>query len=113
MLDLAKRTLTFSETILVLCRSTKITFLNRNILEQLLRSGTSIGANYREACGTVSKRDFANRLSICKREALETVYWLKLLLTIETTEQLSNLISESQELVKIFSKSFHSASFSL
>jgi len=49
------------------------------ISKQLLRSGTSIGANVFEASAAISKKDFANKMSIASKEARETYYWLKLL----------------------------------
>lgn len=57
------------------------------IAKQILRSGTSIGANLAESRGTVSDSDFSNKLSISYKEALETKYWLDLLLEIELLEK--------------------------
>lgn len=105
--DLEERTIKFSEDVIFLCRQVGITILSRNIVDQLLRSATSIGANYREANGAVSKKDFSNKIHICKKEAKETHYWLCLLEKTASSD-VANLIDEakkeSKELLLIFSK---------
>lgn len=105
--DLEDRTLKFSEDIISLCKKVKIVILNRNVVDQLLRSATSIGANYYEANGAVSKKDFTNEIYICKKEAKESYCWLCLLEQF-TSEDINNLIrtakKESKELLLIFSK---------
>jgi len=78
---LAERTLTFSKDIIIFCRSEKITRTNEPLLEQLLRSATSIGANYSEANNAASKADFRSKIFIAKKEAAESEYWLELLAT--------------------------------
>lgn len=73
---------------------------------QAMRSGTSIGANYREADGSESKKDFIHKIMICKKEAKETLYWLGLIkegLEVSSSE-LDWLIGECKELVRIFGK---------
>ena len=73
------------------------------LINQLIRSGTSIGANTEEAMGGVSKKDFINKLGIAYKEARETMYWLKLLRDtdgIDTTTG-ENLISDCEELLKL------------
>jgi four helix bundle protein len=71
---------------------------------QVLRSGTSIGANYREALRASSRKHFVSTLQIVLREADETVYWLELILESESIKPalLSSLIAECRELVAIF-----------
>ena len=71
---------------------------------QLTKSGTSIGANYREANRPRSKADFKNKISICESEASETVYWLELIEMLNYTDksELITLIKESKELLAIF-----------
>lgn len=73
--------------------------------KQLLRSGTSIGANINEAVGAQSKRDFVHKLSIALKEARETLYWLRLLKDTEFIEQtdFENLYNNCNELIKILS----------
>ena len=74
------------------------------ISKQILRSGTSIGANLEEALGGQSKRDFLAKISISLKEARETHYWLRLLQESEITEiDVSKLQSDALELVNILS----------
>ena len=77
--DLEDRTLKFAESIIELCKKVPQTPVTLPIISQLIRSATSIGANYAEANGASSKKDFKNKIFICKKEARETKYWLKLL----------------------------------
>ena len=105
--DLEERTLKFSEELIKLCKSIVITTLNENIVKQILRSGTSVGANYREANGASSKTDFKAKIHICKKEANETMYWLRLLGNEINEEQkfvTRRLWQENKELLLIFSK---------
>ena len=71
--------------------------------KQLLRSGTSIGANLAEAIGSFSKADFSYKISISYKECLETKYWLSLLNETKylTAEQFENYYSKSDEIGKI------------
>ena len=101
--DLLNRTLFFSEGLIRLVRKLPRGLSNREILRQLIRSGTSVGANYREACEAESSRDFVHKIQIAKKEARETKYWLKLLLSSnpDHSEEIIKLGKESAELVKI------------
>ncbi len=103
--DLEERTAKLSESILIFCKDFKLNPLNENIIKQLLRSVTSIGANYMEANGSNSRREFKNKISICKKEAKETTYWLRMLAVIAPDQKdgLRQLWKETQELVLIFS----------
>lgn len=102
-----ERTIKFSEDLIKLCGIVKITLTNENIVKQLLRSGTSVGANYNEANGATSKTDFKSKIHICKKEAKETIYWLRLLAGV-VDEGIKNKIrvlwQEGKELTLIFSK---------
>jgi len=71
--------------------------------KQLLRSGTSIGANVTEANGAISKADFSNKVSIAYKECLETKYWLKLLNDTGYLDerQFTSLYSDADEIAKI------------
>ena len=71
--------------------------------KQLLRSGTSIGANIAEANGAISKNDFSSKMSISYKECLETKYWLSLLKDTEYIEESTylNLFEKADELAKI------------
>ena len=88
-----------------MCKTIPKTIITIPIISQLIRSGTSIGANYCEANGGSSKKDFYNKIYICKKEAKETKYWLKLLIhAIEKpVNQYQILRDEVQELTLIFS----------
>ncbi len=74
--------------------------------KQLLRSGTSIGANIEESIGGQSDKDFIAKISISYKEARETVYWLKLLHATDflSTEEFISLLNEAEELCKILGK---------
>ena len=78
-LNLEERTTKFSRNILAFCRNEKLTVIKRPIIDQLIRSATSIGANYSEANNAASKLDFRNKIFIAKKETAETKYWLTLL----------------------------------
>ncbi|HPI53957.1 MAG TPA: four helix bundle protein [Chitinophagaceae bacterium] len=74
--------------------------------KQLLRSGTSIGANIEEAIGGVSDKDFLNKISISYKESRETIYWLKLLFSSEYISQneFESILNEANEILKITAK---------
>lgn len=76
-----------------------------NILcKQLLRSGTSVGANYRAACKGKSTADFLNKIAICEEEADECIYWIDLLIEANLVEPnlIAGLRNEANELTAIF-----------
>ena len=104
--DLEERTARFGEDIIRLCRSITSDRLSEPILNQLIRSGTSVGANYMEANGAVSKKDFQNKIFICKKEVQETKHWLRMLrsFTLEKADEIDSLWKEAQELTLIFQK---------
>lgn len=104
--DLEERTSVFSEKIIVLCKSLKQDIVSRPIIDQLVRSSTSIGANYMEANGASSRKDFRNKIHICKKETQETKYWLRILKQCfpEREGELLILWKEAQELTLIFQK---------
>ena len=74
--------------------------------KQLLRSGTSIGANVEEAIGAVSDKDFLNKLGIAYKEARESIYWLKLLQATDyiTKEEFESIHNDAEEICKILGK---------
>lgn len=107
--DLEERTSYFSELIIGLCKRCEKNILTIPIINQLLRSATSIGANYCEANGASSKKDFKNKTYICKKEAKETRYWLRLLkkstnMNLDLLNIFNEIEKESWELLLIFSK---------
>ena len=78
---------------------------------QLLKSGTSIGANYREANRAQSHDDFIHKIAICEKEAAETEYWLELILEagLDKAGSFPDLLAESRELLAIFAASGRTA----
>ncbi|HBP00675.1 MAG: hypothetical protein UY41_C0031G0013 [Candidatus Moranbacteria bacterium GW2011_GWE1_49_15] len=104
--DLEERTLKFSENVIIFVSRIKKDVITTPLISQLVRSATSIGANYCEANGASSKKDFKNKIYICKKEAKETKYWLQLILKAvpETIEDCKTYLKEVHELTLIFSK---------
>ena len=104
--DLEERTAKFGEQVINLCRSIKSDKLADPVLNQLIRAGTNIGANYMEANGASSRNDFQNKIFICKKEAQETKHWLRMLKSFipEKVETADILWKEAQELTLIFQK---------
>ncbi len=74
------------------------------LVSQVVRSAGSVGANYIEANESLSKKDFANRIKICRKEAKESRYWLRLIVSAnsEFDKETDNLEQESTELMNIF-----------
>jgi four helix bundle protein len=103
--DLEDRTLEFAKRIRVFVAKLKSTLANIEDTKQLIRSSGSVGANYIEANEALSKKDFVMRDKICRKEAKESRYWLKLIDTCEnkTLEQeRKDLENEALELTHIF-----------
>lgn len=102
--DLQERTFAFATNIITLCRSLdQAPGVSRTLANQLLRSGTSIGANVEEAQGSQSRADFIAKSYIACKEARETHYWLRLLVSsgIAPKERVSDLTDEANQLVAI------------
>lgn len=102
--DLEDRTLAFSKRVIHLGKALPKNTINFNLIDQVIRSGTSMGSNYREANETETKRDFAFRIRICRKEGKETIYWMLLIIEAnpEFAERMKPLLKEAEELVKIF-----------
>ena len=104
--DLEPRTLEFAKNVRTfVCRLNKST-ANLEDGKQLIRSSGSIGANYIEANESLGKKDFIMRLKICRKEAKESRYWLRLLDTQQDSalqKERTRLEGEADELLKIFS----------
>jgi four helix bundle protein len=98
------RTRKFAISIIKLSSSLPKTEEGKVIRNQITKSGTSIGANYREANRSRSKADFANRIRICESEASETSYWLEIIedLTWIDSKNIRPILTESNELVAIY-----------
>ena len=102
--DLCGRTFQFALRIVTLCQElSKNPGVARTIANQLLRSGTSIGANVEEGQAAQSEADFVSKYSIARKEARETHYWLRLVAEskIVSPDKLTDLIGESNELIAI------------
>lgn len=104
--DLEERTARLGEGVIIFCRTIKTDSITRSLVDQLVRSATSVGANYMEANGASSKKDFRNKIHICKKEAQETQHWLRMLSAAlpEKKIQLRVFWQETHELVLIFQK---------
>ena len=104
--DLEERTAKFGEDLIEFCRALSQDAATKPIISQCIRSGTSIGANYMEANGASSKKDFRNKIFICKKESQETKHWLRMLAKCfpERKEKVRKLWKECQELTLIFQK---------
>jgi four helix bundle protein len=103
--DITQRTFSFALSILKLFQSLNKQYsADRSVLgKQLLRSGTSVGANVEEAQSGQSRADFISKMSIALKEARETNYWLRLLEagSVVRNDEISDLLRESEELKKI------------
>src|SRR3972149_3794846 len=102
--DLEERTAIFGQNSIRFCKSIRPNEITRSLINQLIRSATSIGANYMEANGADSKNDFRAKISICKKESKETMHWLRMFAEAEPDkiEESRVLWREAKELSLIF-----------
>jgi four helix bundle protein len=103
--DLEERTFVFAKQVRAFIKTLHNTIANIEDGKQLIRASGSIGANYIEANEALSKKDFVMRVKICRKEAKETRYWLKLIDTrgeIEHENERKALEQEATELTSIF-----------
>ena len=105
--DLGERLLDFAVNVIKLVEMLPNSLSGKRIGDQLLRSGTSAGANYEEAQGAESKKDFTHKLQISLKEIREANFWLRLLLKANIIKNplLNILVDESNQLKAILSKS--------
>ena len=104
--DLEERTFQFARKIRLFIKGLPYSITNNEDTKQLIRSSGSIGANYREANEALSKKDLLLKLKISRKEAKESVYWLRLLREINNPKyfnKIDDLINEANELKKILS----------
>jgi four helix bundle protein len=101
--EMKKRTKAFALRVIKLASTLSKDFVGRRLGDQLLRSGTSVAANYRAACRARSKADFINKLSVAEEEADESVFWMELLVESGLVPQrrLENLRDEANQLTAI------------
>lgn len=110
--ELKDRTKKFAIAIVKLYESMPKTLPNKIFFGQLIRSGSSVGANYRAACRAKSTADFINKLKIVEEETDESIYFLELLMFSNDKkyhESLNELIKEGDELLAIFVSSINTA----
>ena len=102
--NLEDRTLQFSKECIDICKLVIKDVINVELVGQLVCASGSIGANYREANDSITKKDFYHRIGICRREAKESKYWLELLLhsNLKYIDKIKPLADEALQLAKIF-----------
>lgn len=102
--DIKERTFSFAKEIVQLClRLEKQSDVFRTLGRQLIRSGTSIGANVEEAQAGQSRADFVSKYSIALKEARETIYWLRLIQAVGSAKDpaFEELIQEAEEISRV------------
>lgn len=102
--EMMKRTKKFALAIIRLYSSLPRTTVSHVLGRQVLRSGTSIGAHYREACRARSRAEFVSKIESALQELDETAYWLELVQEVyaEKYTQAQRLMAETNELIRIF-----------
>jgi len=102
--NLEERTATFGEEIIKFAKKIPENSLTKPLIVQLIKSGTSVGANYCEADDAESKYDFRHKVGICKKEARETKHWLRMIVVAvpELKDEARKLWQEAKELNLIF-----------
>jgi len=102
--DLEERTASFGEAVIRLSKTIRETAVTRPLVSQLVRSATSIGANYCEANDAESKLDFRHKIAICRKESRETGHWLRMLTAAlpDSAPETRKLWQEAKELNLIF-----------
>ncbi len=104
--DLEERTTKFGKDVIIFIKKVERNIYNESIIKQIIRSATSIGANYREANAGSSKKDFKNKIYICQKEAKETKHWLEMI--VETNPEIKEgariLWKEVHEFTLMFGK---------
>jgi len=101
--EMKARTKDFAKRIVTLCSALPEDWVARTLGRQLLRSGTSVGANYRAVCRAKSTADFLNKLRIVEEECDESLFWMELLVECELVKaaRLNSLMQEANELLSI------------
>ena len=103
--DLEERTAKFGESVIEFTKGISRNPISNPLISQLVRAGTSVGANYCEANNAQTKKEFIHKIGICKKEAKETQHWLRMISKAdEHVKEKAKLIwKETQELILIFS----------
>src|SRR6266850_214087 len=102
-IEMKQRTKAFALRVIKLAGTLSKDFVGRRLGDQLLRSGTSVAANYRAACRGRSKADFINKLGIAEEEADESALWMELLIEsgLVSGRRLEKLLDEANQLTAI------------
>ena len=102
--DLEERTAKFGENIIKFAKKIPENSVTKPLIPQLIKAGTSIGANYCEADDAESRKDFNHKIGICKKESRETKYWLRMIVIAvpELKDEARKLWIEAKELNLIF-----------
>jgi len=102
--NLEERTAKFGEMIIDFCKEIPQSVISKPLISQLIRSVTSVGANYAEANGGSSKKDFRHKIAICKKEIQETKHWIRMIVRVspEKRNEAQILWKEAHELTLIF-----------
>lgn len=103
--DLEERTAVFGERVIDFAKEVPKNEITRPLISQIVRSGTSVGANYCEADDAVSNKEFRNKIATCKKEARETKHWCRMIVRAESgmREKAKPVWQEAKELHLIFS----------
>lgn len=103
--DLKERTADFGVAVIKFAQTLQKNEINRPLITQLIRSSTSVGANYMEADAAESRKDFQHKIAICKKEAKETMYWFHMVAAANDAQKqpCRNYWQEAHELTLIFS----------
>jgi four helix bundle protein len=102
--NLEDRTAAFGEAVILFAKRIPVSPVNAPIIDQLVRSATSVGANYGEADDAESKKDFRHKIGICRKESKEAKHWLRMVAAAEETlkDDARILYKEAMELNLIF-----------
>ncbi len=104
--DLEERTYQFAKKVALFCQALPKNTVNFKYIDQVIRSSGSVGSNYIEANESLGKKDFLMKIKICRKEAKESAYWLRLICDTNVEERQqkgTGLRNEANELKKIFS----------
>ena len=108
--DLEERTARFAEAVIGFAKKIRKTPVTMPLITQLVKAGTSVGANYCEADDSISKRDFRKNIGTCRKESKESKYWVRMAVAAQPDlkDDARPLWQEAKELNLIFSKIFRS-----
>ncbi len=104
--DLEERCAKFGGDVIIFCKSIKSNEITKPLINQFIRSATSVGANYMEANQASSRKDFTNKIRICQKESNESKHWARMISTADENkkEECRKLWKESHELTLIFAQ---------